>query len=69
MANKKKAFEREKSVSKELKEELERQKKHKNFAKFMKNNLASLPNTAKMNEIEAKIKIERHKKYWKNLDR
>ncbi len=35
----------------------------------MKANLQKIPNTAKICENEAKMKIERHKKYWKNLDR
>lgn len=35
----------------------------------MKHNLMKLPDTAKINEVQAKVKIDRHKKYWKNLDR
>lgn len=34
----------------------------------MKGSLAKIPDTAKICELEAKAKISRHKKYWKNLD-
>lgn len=35
-------------------EEEERKKKHENFGKFMKKNLAALPDLAKINEIETR---------------
>lgn len=35
----------------------------------MKKNLSKLPNTAKICENDAKMKIERHKKYWRSLDK
>ena len=65
----KKAKERQLSLQKKKVEQEQILRKHENFAKFMKPNLKKLPDTAKICENEAKMKIERHKKYWKKLDR
>lgn len=50
-ANKNRVLQRELSLNKKLQEEEERQKKHQNFAKFMKVPLSKIPNTAKICEL------------------
>ncbi len=69
IAVQKKNHERELSLQKKKAEEEDILKKHQNFAKFMRPNLKKLPDTAKICEQEAKMKIQRHKKYWKKLDK
>ena len=69
VANQQRVMERLQSDRERVEEEKERRSKHKNFAKFMKNPLSRVPDTAKVCELEAKAKIDRHKKHWKNLDR
>ena len=53
----KRAKERQLSLQKKKVEQEQILRKHENFAKFMKPNLKKLPDTAKICENEAKMKI------------
>ena len=68
LANKSRIQQRQLSDQQRQLDQKERRTKHQNFAKFMKSPLASIPNSSRACEAEAKNKVQRHKKHWKALD-